>query len=94
MSIATPSRAALTAAYHENLLSLLPAAHVEGTYGCLDYYQNVSDPFSKTLLGHYNDRYVGREQFTGLAARQKWCPLSTMCTTCASRRRRTANSRS
>jgi branched-chain amino acid transport system substrate-binding protein len=54
--------------FDENLLSLLPAAHVEGLYGCLDYYQNVRDPFSKTLLGHYNDRYVGREQFTGGSA--------------------------
>ncbi len=36
--------------FDENLLSLLPAAHSEGLYGCLDYYQDVSDPFSKTLL--------------------------------------------
>jgi branched-chain amino acid transport system substrate-binding protein len=54
--------------FDENLLSLLPAAHVEGLYGCLDYYQNVSDRFSKTLLGHYNDRHPGREQFTGGSA--------------------------
>ena len=54
--------------FDENLLSLLPAAHVEGLYGCLDYYQNVSDPFSKTLLDHYNERYPGREQFTGGSA--------------------------
>jgi branched-chain amino acid transport system substrate-binding protein len=51
--------------FDENLLSLLPAAHIEGLYGCLDYYQDVSDPFSKTLLDHYNDRYPGQEQFTG-----------------------------
>lgn len=37
--------------FDENLLGLLPAPHVEGLYGCLDFYQNVSDPFSKTLLG-------------------------------------------
>jgi len=54
--------------FDENLLSLLPAAHVEGLYGCLDYYQNVSDPFSKALLDHYNERYPGREQFTGGSA--------------------------
>src|SRR6266498_3988071 len=35
--------------FEENILNLLPAAHVEGLYGCLDYYQNVSDPFSKEL---------------------------------------------
>jgi ABC-type branched-subunit amino acid transport system substrate-binding protein len=54
--------------FDENLLSLLPAAHSEGLYGCLDYYQDVSDPFSKTLLDHYNDRYPGQEQFTGGSA--------------------------
>ncbi len=54
--------------FDENLLSLLPAAHVEGLYGCLDYYQTVSDPFSKTLLDRYNARYPGQEQFTGGSA--------------------------
>jgi urea transport system substrate-binding protein len=54
--------------FDENLLGLLPAAHVEGLYGCLDYYQNVSDPFSKTLLDRYNARYPGQEQFTGGSA--------------------------
>jgi urea transport system substrate-binding protein len=54
--------------FDENLLSLLPAAHIEGLYGCLDYYQDVNDPFSKTLLDHYNDRYPHREQFTGGSA--------------------------
>jgi branched-chain amino acid transport system substrate-binding protein len=54
--------------FDENLLGLLPAPHVEGLYGCLDYYQNVSDPFSKTLLGAYDKRYPGKEQFTGGSA--------------------------
>ena len=54
--------------FDENLLGLLPAAHVEGLYGCLDYYQNVGDSFSKTLLGRYNARYPGQEQFTGGSA--------------------------
>jgi urea transport system substrate-binding protein len=54
--------------FDENLLSLLPAAHVEGLYGCLDYYQNVGDSFSKTLLDRYNARYPGQEQFTGGSA--------------------------
>src|ERR1700704_5103077 len=54
--------------FDENLLGLLPAPHVEGLYGCLDYYQNVSDPFSKTLLGAYNKRYPDKEQFTGGSA--------------------------
>jgi urea transport system substrate-binding protein len=54
--------------FDENLLSLLPAAHVEGLYGCLDYYQNVGDSFSKKLLDRYNARYPGQEQFTGGSA--------------------------
>jgi branched-chain amino acid transport system substrate-binding protein len=54
--------------FDENLLGLLPPPHVEGLYGCLDYYQNVSDPFSKTLLRAYDERYRGREQFTGGSA--------------------------
>lgn len=54
--------------FDENLLGLLPVPHVEGLYGCLDFYQNVSDPFSKTLLGTYDKRYPGREQFTGGSA--------------------------
>src|SRR5438067_3542250 len=40
--------------FDENLLSVLPAAHVEGLYSCLDYYQDASDPFSKELLNRYN----------------------------------------
>jgi branched-chain amino acid transport system substrate-binding protein len=51
--------------FDENLLRLLPAAHVEGIYGCLDYYQTVDDGFSRTLLAQYNARYPGAEQFTG-----------------------------
>ena len=40
--------------FDENFLNLVPAAHVEGLYSCLDYYQNVSDPFSEELLGRYD----------------------------------------
>src|SRR5882757_4545713 len=49
----------------ENILSLLPAAQVDGVYGCLDYYQTVSDPFSRKLQDHYNKLYPGNAQFTG-----------------------------
>jgi len=51
--------------FDENLVGMLPAPHVEGLYGCLDYYQAVGDAFSKTLLAQYNARYPGVEQFTG-----------------------------
>src|SRR5438067_1720433 len=45
--------------FEENILDLLPAAHVEGLYGCLDYYQTVGDPFSKELLNQYDRLYPG-----------------------------------
>src|SRR5712691_4923216 len=35
--------------FDENFLNLVPAAHVEGLYSCLDYYQNVGEPFSRDL---------------------------------------------
>lgn len=54
--------------FDENLLSLLPAPHVEGLYSCLDYYQTVVDPFSTKLLARYNARFTGAEQFTGGSA--------------------------
>lgn len=54
--------------FDENLVSLLPAAHVEGLYGCLDYYQTVGDTFSQKLLARYNARHPGAEQFTGGSA--------------------------
>jgi ABC-type branched-subunit amino acid transport system substrate-binding protein len=54
--------------FEENILNLLPAAHVEGLYGCLDYYQAVSDPFSKELLDQYDRLYPGSPKFTGGSA--------------------------
>jgi ABC-type branched-subunit amino acid transport system substrate-binding protein len=54
--------------FDENLLRLVPEAHVEGLYSCLDYYQSVNDPFSQKLLGQYNKLYPGNAQFTGGSA--------------------------
>jgi len=54
--------------FEENILNLLPAAHVEGLYGCLDYYQDVSDPFSKELLARYDKLYPGSSKFTAGSA--------------------------
>src|SRR5437667_3676887 len=54
--------------FDENLLALLPPEQTEGLYGCLDYYQNVADPFSKTLLDRYNARFADGHQFTGGSA--------------------------
>jgi urea transport system substrate-binding protein len=47
---------------------MLPAAQVEGAYGCLDYYQTVSDPFSVKLLDQYNKLYPNSSMFTAGSA--------------------------
>jgi branched-chain amino acid transport system substrate-binding protein len=54
--------------FDENFLNLVPAAHVEGLYSCLDYYQAVDDSFSKELLDRYNELYPGAAQFTAGSA--------------------------
>jgi branched-chain amino acid transport system substrate-binding protein len=47
---------------------MVPAAHLEGLYGCLDYYQAVADTFSTELLARYDARYPGDAKFTGGSA--------------------------
>jgi ABC-type branched-subunit amino acid transport system substrate-binding protein len=54
--------------FDENFLNMVPAAHVEGLYGCLDYYQAVGDPFSRKLLEQYDALYPGDAEFTGGSA--------------------------
>jgi urea transport system substrate-binding protein len=54
--------------FDENFLNMVPAVQVEGLYGCLDYYQAVSDPFSRKLLAQYDTLYPGDEKFTGGSA--------------------------
>jgi branched-chain amino acid transport system substrate-binding protein len=54
--------------FEENFASFFPAEHVEGAYGCLDYYQAVSDPFSKQLLSQYDKLYPGGAKFTAGSA--------------------------
>ncbi|MFC5473942.1 substrate-binding protein [Paraherbaspirillum soli] len=54
--------------FDENFLNLVPGAHVEGLYSCLDYYQNVSDPFSKDLINQYDMLYPGNAKFTAGSA--------------------------
>src|SRR5439155_730858 len=44
------------------------AAHCEGLYSCLDYYQAVDDPFSQKLLAQYDALYPGEAKFTGGSA--------------------------
>jgi ABC-type branched-subunit amino acid transport system substrate-binding protein len=54
--------------FDENFLNLVPAAHVEGLYSCLDYYQSISDPFSAELTREYDKRYPGNAKFTAGSA--------------------------
>jgi branched-chain amino acid transport system substrate-binding protein len=54
--------------FDENFLSMVPAEHVEGLYSCLDYYQDVRDPFSAQFLARYNERFPGGAQFTAGSA--------------------------
>jgi urea transport system substrate-binding protein len=54
--------------FDENFLNLVPAEHVEGLYGCLDYYRDVADPFSESLLAKYDERFPGSAMFTAGSA--------------------------
>jgi ABC-type branched-subunit amino acid transport system substrate-binding protein len=54
--------------FDENFLNLVPAAHVEGLYSCLDYYQGVNDPFSKGLIDQYDKLFPGSAKFTAGSA--------------------------
>jgi ABC-type branched-subunit amino acid transport system substrate-binding protein len=51
--------------FDENFLNMVPPAHAEGLYSCLDYYQGIGDPFSQKLLAQYDALYPGQAQFTG-----------------------------
>jgi ABC-type branched-subunit amino acid transport system substrate-binding protein len=51
--------------FDENFLNMVPANLVEGLYGCLDYYQTVTEPFSRNLLQQYDALYPGTAMFTG-----------------------------
>src|SRR3954454_13633803 len=54
--------------FDENFLNLVPAEHVEGLYGCLDYYRDVDDAFSIELLNRYETLFPGSAQFTAGSA--------------------------
>jgi ABC-type branched-subunit amino acid transport system substrate-binding protein len=54
--------------FDENFLNMVPAEHAEGLYSCLDYYQDVGDPFSKQLINHYDKLYPGNAKFTAGSA--------------------------
>ncbi len=48
--------------FDENFLNLVPAAHVEGLYSCLDYYQNVSDPVQQGAARPVQQALSGQRQ--------------------------------
>jgi branched-chain amino acid transport system substrate-binding protein len=54
--------------FDENFFNLVPAEQVEGLYSCLDYYQELGDPFSNELLKRYNTLFPGSAQFTAGSA--------------------------
>jgi ABC-type branched-subunit amino acid transport system substrate-binding protein len=54
--------------FDENFLNLVPAEHVEGLYGCLDYYRDVTDSFSTALLAQYDEQFPGSAMFTAGSA--------------------------
>ncbi len=54
--------------FEENILDLLPAAHVEGLYSCLDYYQERQRSVRKELLNRYEKLYPGGPKFTAGSA--------------------------
>lgn len=54
--------------FDENFLNMAPAAHVEGLYSCLDFYRNVSDPFSKQLIDEFDRLFPGNAKFTAGSA--------------------------
>jgi hypothetical protein len=54
--------------FEENILPLFAASHMESLYRCLDYYQDVSDPFSTELLDRYDRLYPGGAKLTGGSA--------------------------
>ncbi len=52
----------------ENFLNILPAAHVDGLYSCLDCYWAVGDAFSQKLVAQYDALYPGDAKFTAGSA--------------------------
>jgi ABC-type branched-subunit amino acid transport system substrate-binding protein len=54
--------------FDENFLNMVPATHVEGLYSCLDFYESISDPFSRQLIDRYDTLFPGDVKFTAGSA--------------------------
>lgn len=50
--------------FDENFFNLVPSEQIEGLYSCLDYYQELEDPFGRALLRRYQDRFPGSAMLT------------------------------
>jgi ABC-type branched-subunit amino acid transport system substrate-binding protein len=50
--------------FDENVLDMVPTEWVEGLYSCLDFYQDVTDPFSQQLVAQYDRLFPGSAKFT------------------------------
>jgi branched-chain amino acid transport system substrate-binding protein len=55
----------VTTYFEENLVAALPPEQVERLYACMDYYQSVSDRFSRALLDRYNQRFPEGPHMSG-----------------------------
>ena len=71
--------------FDENMLNIVPPAHVEGLYSCLDYYQDVADPFSRRLTAQYDALYPGARRVHAAASAAR---ASTAGCGCGPRRSR------
>jgi ABC-type branched-subunit amino acid transport system substrate-binding protein len=54
--------------FDENVLDMVPTEWVEGLYSCLDFYQDVTDPFSRELVDQYDRLFPGSAKFTAGSA--------------------------
>jgi ABC-type branched-subunit amino acid transport system substrate-binding protein len=54
--------------FDENVLDMVPTEWVEGLYSCLDFYQDISDPFSRELVNQYDRLFPGSAKFTAGSA--------------------------
>ena len=42
----------------------MPSEQIEGLYSCLDYYQELDEPFGRALLRRYSERFPGSATLT------------------------------
>lgn len=50
--------------FDENFFNLVPSEQIEGLYSCLDYYQELDEPFGRALLRRYSERFSGGATLT------------------------------